>query len=123
MNVPLETAARCPLCDAPLIEADRCSKCDWVREEREQGRVTRDSNPRNAAAALMSVVPGAGHIFKGYKLAGWVIMLLGVPVVCVFAFAFTMFFGWLLVPAYWIAVGADAYLRKDLGLSAPKPSS
>jgi len=25
-----------------------------------------------------------------------------------------MFFGWLLVPTYWIAVAADAYLRQDL---------
>jgi hypothetical protein len=35
-----------------------------------------------------------------------------------------MFFGWLLVPGYWIVVAADAYMRKDLNLSptpAPAP--
>ncbi len=35
----------------------------------------------------------------------------GVPVVAILAFTFTMFLGWLLIPTYWIAVGADAYFR------------
>ena len=38
----------------------------------------------------------------------------GVPVIIVMAFAFTMFFGWLMVPTYWVAVAVDAYLRKEL---------
>ena len=54
-------------------------------------------------------------------LPGWLLMLVGVPAVCTFAFAFTMFFGWLLVPTYWLAVGADALLRKDLRVSEAPP--
>ncbi|WP_131989943.1 hypothetical protein [Chthoniobacter flavus] len=66
------------------------------------------------AAVLSLALPGAGHYFKGYRLMGWLLLLVGVPVVVVFAFAFTMFFGWFLVPTYWGAVAADAYIRKDL---------
>jgi hypothetical protein len=61
---------------------------------------------------VLSIVPGAGHVFKGHQV-GWV-FLTGIPVVIVLAFAFTMFFGWLMVPTYWIAVAVDAYLKKDL---------
>jgi hypothetical protein len=35
-----------------------------------------------------------------------------------------MFFGWLLVPCYWLGVATDAYLRRDLRpnfLPAQKP--
>jgi hypothetical protein len=106
---------RCPLCGEPLLEnPEGCSKCDWVRGYRHPRALPR--NPRDFAAAGLSIFPGVGHVFKGYKMLGWLLLFLGVPVIVVFAFAFTMFFGWLLVPAYWIAVGADAYFRKDLRL-------
>jgi len=65
-------------------------------------------------------VPGAGHIFKGHQI-GWVFMA-GVPVIIVMAFAFTMFFGWLMVPTYWLAVAVDAYLRKDLRRAGSLPT-
>jgi hypothetical protein len=106
---------RCPLCGEPLGgDPNTCHKCDWVRGYRAQVSSRGQYAPRDVLAAALSVVPGAGHIAKGYVLVGWLLMLIGVPVVCTFAFAFTMFFGWLLVPAYWLAVGADAFLRKDL---------
>ncbi len=92
--------------------ATECTKCDWVRGYRQAAR--RQHDPRDILAAVLSVVPGAGHMLKGYTVAGWLLLLAGVPAICTFAFAFTMFFGWLLVPTYWIAVAADAYLRRDL---------
>ncbi|MDR3401736.1 MAG: zinc ribbon domain-containing protein [Chthoniobacter sp.] len=113
-----ETGFYCPLCGEPLpANATECTKCDWVpgylRQEEERGR----RNPRDIAAAAFSlVIPGAGHYFKGYVLAAWLLLLLGVPVIVVMAFTFTMFFGWLMVPTYWVAVAADAYFRKDLRL-------
>lgn len=115
-------ADRCPLCGEPLLEnSDSCSKCDWVRGYRQPRSMPR--NPRDFAAAGLSIIPGAGHIFKGYRLLGWLLLFLGVPVIVVVAFAFTMFFGWLLVPAYWIGVAADAYFRQDLRLQqAEKPA-
>jgi hypothetical protein len=123
MNPTIETPSHCPLCGDLLREnPEECSRCDWVRGYRHHQQETLFKyDPRDAAAALLSIVPGAGHIFKGHNVAG-VLLMAGVPVVCVFAFAFTMFFGWLLVPTYWIGVGADAYLRKDVrgaGLHSP----
>jgi hypothetical protein len=114
MNAPIETTSNCPLCGEPLSnDANACGKCDWFRGYNEQNSFTYDINSRDVAAAILSVVPGAGHVLKGHDMVGWMLML-GVPVVLVMAFAFTMFFGWLLVPVYWFAVGVDAFLRKDL---------
>ena len=110
-----ETGFHCPLCGEPLPDnAHECTKCDWVRGYR-QNFERKPANPHDIlAAALSLVLPGAGHYFKGYPTAAWLILLLGGPVVAVFAFTFTMFFGWFLVPTYWLAVATDAYLRKDL---------
>jgi hypothetical protein len=110
-----ETTFRCPLCGEPLASnATECTKCDWVPGYQE-ALERKPVNPHDIlAAALSLVIPGAGHYFKGYPTAAWLILLLGVPVICVFAFTFTMFFGWFLVPAYWVSVATDAYLRKDL---------
>jgi hypothetical protein len=115
MGVSSISTDRCPLCGELLgDDPNACPKCDWVRGYRAQASSRGQYAPRDVLAAALSVVPGAGHISKGYVLPGWLLMLIGVPVVCTFAFAFTMFFGWLLVPAYWLAVGTDAFLRKDL---------
>lgn len=118
-----QTGFNCPLCGEPLNRyAIECTKCDWVRPISRPPEFRPPRNPRDVAAAVLSVVPGAGHYFKGYRLAGALILFLGVPVIGVMAFALTMFiFGWTLVPAYWIAVAADAYLRRDLNLTLPKP--
>ena len=115
MNAQIETASKCPLCGEPLSDnANACSKCDWFRGYREDESLTHDIDRRDLAAAVLSVVPGAGHLLKGHDV-GWLLMV-GVPFVLVLAFAFTMFFGWLLVPTYWISVAVDAFLRKDLRL-------
>ena len=110
-----ETLNRCPLCDEPLPEnATECTKCDWVRGYRHHAAARHQHDPRDILAAVLSAFPGAGHLLKGYTISGWFLFLVGVPMICTFAFAFTMFFGWLLVPTYWLAVAADAYLRQDL---------
>jgi hypothetical protein len=118
MNTVIETTTfHCPYCEEPLPEgATECTKCDWVRPEPEPPNAWEQRNPRNVAAAVLSVIPGAGHYFKGYHLPG-VLLLAGVPVIVVFAVAFTMFFGWFLIPTYWVAVMADAYIRKDLAMT------
>ena len=89
-----------------------------MRQKPEAAR--RKPNPRDTAALCLSVVPGAGHFFKGYvKLA--ILFLTGIPMIALLAFAFTMFFGWFLIPVYWVAVAADAYVRKDT--RAPTPGT
>jgi hypothetical protein len=75
-------------------------------------------NPRDTAAACLSVIPGAGHFFKGYKTLA-ILFFAGIPVILLLAYAFTMFFGWFMIPVYWIAVAADAYVRKDMRPPTP----
>jgi hypothetical protein len=120
-----ETGFRCPYCGEHLAaDATECTKCDWVKGPTIPEEFRGPRNPRDKAALLLSVVPGAGHFFKGYRLAGAALLFAGVPIITLVAFTFTMFFGWLLVPGYWIVVAADAYMRKDLNLSptpAPAP--
>lgn len=109
-----ETSTRCPLCGEPLTpDGQECTKCDWVPGYQEREHARNHYDRRDVAAAAISVVPGAGHILKGHMHVG-ILMMAAIPVVVVFAFAFTMFFGWLLIPTYWIAVAMDAYYRPDL---------
>jgi hypothetical protein len=109
---PTSATEECPLCGTELPRgANECTRCDWVR--RPPGPPPRKNNPRDVAALYLSVVPGAGHLLKGYNQLA-ILFFAGIPVVALLAYAFTMFFGWLLLPAYWIAVAADAYLRKDI---------
>ena len=103
---------QCPLCGTELpLNANECNRCDWVRTQPDSER--RPPNPRDMAAAILSIIPGAGHMFKGHMMVG-ALILASIPVLLIAAFMFTMFFGWFLVPVYWIAVAADAYIRKDL---------
>jgi TM2 domain-containing membrane protein YozV len=103
---------RCPLCNAPLQNPDECSMCDWVKgyEERE----TAPRNPRDAIAAILSIMwPGIGHFYKGYPQLA-VALAVGGLVCFVWAAAFFMFFGFLIFPLYWLWVAVDGYFRKDL---------
>ena len=67
---PKSETARCPLCDSPLLESpDACSKCDWVKGY--CATATTGTNPVDLTACLLSIVPGAGHYYKGHKKMGW----------------------------------------------------
>src|SRR5262245_35742689 len=70
----------------------------------------------NEIAALLSIVPGLGHIYKGHYEAGLLWMFLGMP--------FAMFIGIILSLATagigllfpivcWVALAWDAYNEKD----------
>jgi len=67
-------------------------------------------------AALLSIVPGLGHIYKGHWEAGLLWMFLGMP----FAIWIGILFGLatagvgLLFPIVcWVALAFDAYNKKD----------
>ncbi len=113
-QIPATTApARCPLCDAPLENPNECSRCDWVRLP-EGEDPTRPRNPRDPIAAILSFIwPGAGHFYKGHtKLAAF--LALGGAMCILWSITFFMFFGFLVLPLYWVGVAVDAFFRKDL---------
>lgn len=55
----------CPLCGTPLTESPHsCTRCDWVQPE----PTTPDTS--RWIAAVLSLIPGAGHFYKGHFLEG-----------------------------------------------------
>lgn len=108
----------CPLCGAPQKNADECTLCDWVRQPEEPAAAER--NPRDIIAVLLSVIPGAGHIYKGHMIPGIIAMVLVIPLVVVASATF-MFFGLLLIPLYWTVVMVLAYLAEDLKYPEARP--
>lgn len=113
---PSTKASTCPLCDTPLDPArpDECRNCDWVlgyRRSRRQGL----GSGRDLAAALMSVIPGLGHIYKGHRLTGALLMLGGVFALfaCGLVATATAGFGLLLLPLYWAGVAMQVYWLED----------
>lgn len=114
-NPPLISARTCPLCEAALSsdKPDECPKCDWVRESG-----SRQGTGRDLTAVCFSVIPGLGHIYKGHRLLGAIIMLGSV-----FAFFAAMLAGFasagwglLLLPLYWGAVMLHVYWTDDRAL-------
>ncbi len=103
----------CPLCGTSLpAGATACDRCDWVEGYHiHQSR----GSTRDIIAVALSLVPGLGHIYKGHKFAGWIIMagtvlvLFGVGVVA----TYTAGFGLLLLPFYWLWVMTLAYWIED----------
>lgn len=70
---------------------------------------------RDKLACLMSVIPGAGHLYKGHRLAG-VLYLVGTGLAilwCALAALPTMGLGLLLLPFYWAWVMTHAYWTED----------
>lgn len=104
---------RCPLCGQTLpSNAERCDRCDWVRQEPTE---TAEGKASDAVAVLLSVVPGLGHVYKGYKFlgllfvigAGFAILLGGLAATA------TAGFGLGLIPIYWFAVMFHVYAIPD----------
>ncbi len=70
----------------------------------------------NAIAALLSIVPGLGHIYKGHYEAGLAWMFFGMPLAIFVGILFglaTAGVGLLFPIACWLALGFDAYFEKD----------
>lgn len=103
----------CPLCGSHLTNPEACDRCDWVKGYRHR---TTDRGTQDLVALLMSVVPGLGHLYKGHLVTG-IMFLIGTIVavlVCSLFATFTMGFGLLLLPLYWIWVMTEAYWIADL---------
>ncbi|HWB58381.1 MAG TPA: hypothetical protein VG733_02775 [Chthoniobacteraceae bacterium] len=118
IETPGKTAetTRCPLCNAPLEEPDRCSKCDWVRGEQERREQRLRANPVDLTACLLSIVPGLGHFYKGQRRLA-VLYFIGAGFALFWAIVFassTVCASLLAPPAYWAWVMTHAYLAEDL---------
>jgi hypothetical protein len=75
-----------------------------------------EKRAHNEIAALLSVVPGLGHIYKGHYEAGFLWMFLGMPIAIWIGVLFglaTAGVGLLFSILCWVALAWDAYNEKD----------
>ena len=114
-NPPLTETRTCPLCGAALSpdNLNECPKCDWVRDAGGSQGTGRD-----LTAVCFSVIPGFGHIYKGHRLLGAILMLGSVFAACAAMLAGFASAGWglLLLPIYWGAVMLHVYWTDDRAL-------
>jgi hypothetical protein len=117
-----EPRTHCPLCDAPLDPQtpDECPKCDWVTGYR---RRTYGGTARDRASVLLSVIPGLGHMYKGHRLLGMLLMMGSCFAGAAALLAGTASAGWgvLLLPLYWIGVMLHVYFLEDIIATAKAP--
>jgi hypothetical protein len=102
----------CPLCGHVLPkDAEACDQCDWVRTETD----TAEGKASDAVAVMLSVIPGLGHVYKGYKILGllFVIGAFGAILLGGLAATATAGFGLGLIPIYWFAVMFHVYGIED----------
>ena len=102
----------CPLCGRALPErAKSCDRCDWVRSDTD----TAEGKASDLVAVLLSVVPGLGHVYKGYRLLGllFVTGAFGAVLLGALAATATAGFGLALIPLYWFAVMFHVYVIPD----------
>jgi hypothetical protein len=109
-----ENPVNCPLCGEPLRDnPNECGKCDWVKGYRHRQT---GGNRRDAAAAALSIIPGAGHLYKGHRAAG-IGFLAGTGIallVSIVAGSATMWWApFAILPLYWLWVMAMAYWIED----------
>ena len=77
---------------------------------------TAEGKASDAVAVMLSVMPGLGHIYKGYKFIGMMLMFAGTPMAIGLALLIatgTAGFGVLVLPIYWIAVMVHVYAIED----------
>jgi hypothetical protein len=71
----------------------------------------------NRIAALLSIVPGLGHIYKGHLGAGLIWMFFGMPLavwIGILLGLATAGVGLLFPIACWVGLAVDAYYERDL---------
>ncbi|MEP6776977.1 MAG: hypothetical protein ABI944_00890 [Chthoniobacterales bacterium] len=104
---------QCPLCGHTLPkDATECDRCDWTREASPE---TAEGTASDAVAVMLSVIPGLGHIYKGHRLLG-VLLMLGAPCaagLAILAATATAGFGLALGVIYWLGVMFYAYVIDD----------
>ena len=77
---------------------------------------TAEGQASDMVAVMLSIVPGLGHIYKGYRFIGVLLIFLGTPVAFGLALLIatgTAGFGFFLLPIYWIAVMIHVWAIPD----------
>ncbi len=103
----------CPLCGHVLPkDAGSCDRCDWVRAPNAD---TAEGKASDLVAVMLSVIPGLGHVYKGYRLLGllFVTGAFGAILLGALAATATAGFGLALIPIYWFAVMFHVYGIED----------
>lgn len=103
---------------APLTYTDDPSELAYVAAEAAaDGRLeTAEGKASDAIAVLLSVLPGLGHIYKGHKFIGMLLVFVGTPMAVGLALLIatgTAGFGVALLPVYWLAVMVHVYAVQD----------
>jgi hypothetical protein len=84
-------------------DAQACDQCDWTRADTQ----TAEGKASDAVAVMLSGIPGLGHIYKGHRLVGALLMLVATPMavgVSLLAATATAGFALMLLPLYWFGV-------------------
>ena len=84
---------------------------------------TAEGQASDMVAVMLSIVPGLGHIYKGYRLIGLLLIFFGTPLAVVLALLIatgTAGFGFFLLPIYWIAVMVNVWAIPDHVVMAPE---
>src|SRR5438876_9343480 len=95
---------QCPFCGTTLpANAQACTNCDWTLE------ATKPVEPKasDAMAILLSIIPGLGHIYKGHRVMGALILVLITPTAIVVAILFAIESaggGFVMLTRYWVVV-------------------
>ena len=82
---------------------------------------TAEGQASDLVAVAFSIVPGLGHIYKGYRLIGVLLMFLGTPMAFGLALLIatgTAGFGFFLLPIYWLAVMINVWAIPDASSTA-----
>jgi hypothetical protein len=79
-------------------------------------RETAEGKASDMVAVMLSLVPGLGHVYKGYRLIGVLLMFAGTPIAVGLALLIatgTAGFGLFLLPIYWLAVMINVWAIPD----------
>ena len=77
---------------------------------------TAEGHASDLVAVALSVIPGLGHVYKGYRIIGLVLMFFGTPFavgIALLIATFTAGFGFFLLPLYWIVVAIWVWAIPD----------
>lgn len=106
---------QCPQCGTTIpVSAEHCPKCSWTRIAMGKPE-TAEGKASDMVAVMLSVIPGLGHIYKGHKLAG-LILIIATPMAvlaALLAATGTAGFGLALLPIYWFGVMFHVYGVED----------